>query len=523
MIPQHSEQEALRHEKRMLLKAQGIDPYPAPSFETPTTTELLQAGHKGSDLGEVSLAGRIISRRIMGAASFIKLQDHQGQMQVYLHRDTLCPREDKSVYNQLFKKLMDLGDIVGVTGHLFTTKTGELSLRANGIKLLSKALRPLPVVKEVEEAGEIKSYGDFTDPEQRYRQRYLDLILHPEVRKVFAQRATIISTIRERFNNQGYLEVETPILQPLYGGAAARPFTTFHNSLKMQLYLRISNELYLKRLIVGGFPGVYEFAKDFRNEGMSRFHNPEFTQVEVYVAYRDYLWMMEQLEQMLAQIALALHGTTQVRCGEHTIDFGGSYKRMTMAEAIQHFTGHDITGKDEAALRQIAADLQISLAPDAGAGKIIDEIFGEKCEPNLIQPTFITDYPLSTSPLAKRHRDDPTLVERFELVCNGKELCNAFSELNDPVDQRERMEAQVALAKRGDEEAMVLDEDFLRALSYGMPPTVGLGIGIDRLVMLMTNQKSIQDVILFPQMRHENPEMATKENSEELAKPQTTP
>jgi len=481
----------------------GINPYPAPTFETNTSAKTILDNYAGNpdDYQHVALAGRLMSRRIMGAASFVELQDASGKIQLYIHRDSICPTEDKTLYNTVFKKLLDIGDIVGVQGHVFVTQTEVTSVHVTQLTLLSKALKPLPIVKEVVEDGAKKTYDAFTDPEQRYRQRYVDLIVNPHVRTTFQQRAQLIRTMRQYLDAKGYLEVETPILQPIHGGAAARPFQTHHNALDMPLYLRIANELYLKRLIVGGYEGVYEFAKDFRNEGMSRFHNPEFTQVEVYVAYKDYLWMMDCVEEMVEQVALALHGTTEVPVGEHKISFQRPWKRMTMFEAIEHFTGVDVSTMDEAALRATAQKLHRTLEDSAGKGKIIDEIFGTQCEPHLIQPTFITDYPVEMSPMAKRHRHNPALVERFEVICNGKEVCNAFSELNDPIDQRQRFEEQLTLSQRGDAEAMALDEDFLRALSYGMPPTVGLGIGIDRLAMIMTNSASIQDVIFFPQMR----------------------
>ena len=421
-----------------------------------------------------------------------------------IHRDSICHDSDKTFYNTVFKKLIDIGDIVGICGHVFTTKVGVISIHAKEFKLLSKALKPLPIVKEVEEEGVKKTYDSFTDPEARYRQRYVDLIVNPNVSEIFIKRAQIIKSIRIVLDNKGYLEVETPILQPIYGGAAARPFKTHHNTLDIPLYLRIAKELYLKRLIVGGYKGVYEFAKDFRNEGMSRFHNPEFTQMEVYVAYKDYFWMMDLLEYILEKVALEIHGTTTIQVGNNEINFKKPWKRFTMFEAIKHFTGVDMSSMEEKELRDSAKNMGIELDADAGKGKIIDEIFGVKCEPNLIHPTFITDHPVEMSPLAKRHRTNNKLTERFEVICNGKEICNAYSELNDPIDQRKRFEEQLELGKRGDKEAMTLDEDFLRALSYGMPPTVGLGIGIDRLVMIMTNVPSIQEVIFFPQMRPKN-------------------
>ena len=501
-----SEQEIVRIQKKDELEALGIDPYPAATFVTNTSAQDILANYPTDPARyqQVALAGRLMSRRIMGSASFAELQDASGRIQLYIHRDTLCPDEEKTFYNTVFKKLIDMGDIVGVHGHVFKTKMGTISIHVSQLTLLAKALKPLPMVKEVIEDGVKKTYDAFTAPEQRYRQRYVDLIVNPRVRETFIKRAQLIRTIRQYLEAQSYLEVETPVLQPIYGGAAARPFKTHHNTLDTTLYLRIANELYLKRLIVGGYEGVYEFAKDFRNEGMSRFHNPEFTMLEVYVAYKDYLWMMDQMEVLFEKIALDLHGTTEVQVGQHTINFQRPWKRFTMFEAIQHFTGIDVSHMDEVALRDTAHTLGITLDASAGKGKIIDEIFGAQCEPKLIQPTFITDYPIEMSPLAKRHRSNPALVERFEVICNGKEICNAFSELNDPIDQRQRFEDQHELGKRGDEEAMALDEDFLRALRYGMPPTVGVGIGIDRLAMIMTNAASIQEVIFFPQMRPEN-------------------
>ncbi|MCL4143773.1 UNVERIFIED_CONTAM: hypothetical protein GTU68_027890 [Idotea baltica] len=433
-----------------------------------------------------------MSRRIMGSASFAELQDESGKIQVYFRRDDICPEEDKTMYNTVFKKLLDIGDIIGIKGYVFTTQTGEISIYVNEFKILTKSLKPLPIVKDA-----------FTDPEQRYRQRYVDLIVNPNVRETFKKRTYLVNTIRNFLNDRGYLEVETPILQPIYGGAAAKPFKTHHNTLDMPLYLRIANELYLKRLIVGGFDGVYEFAKDFRNEGMSRFHNPEFTQIELYVAYKDYQWMMDLVEEMVEQVALKLHGTTEVKVGENIINFQRPWKRFTMFEAIEHFTGVDISEMSEDELKATARQLNVPIDDTMGKGKLIDEIFGEKCEAQLIQPTFITDYPVEMSPLAKKHRSKEGLAERFEAICNGKEICNSFSELNDPIDQRERFQAQLELGKRGDEEAMVLDEDFLRALEYGLPPTAGLGVGIDRLAMIMTNSNSIQDVLFFPQMKPE--------------------
>jgi lysyl-tRNA synthetase, class II len=502
-----SEQELLRRQEREELLRMGIEPYPAELFEVNVSArEIFQNYEKRKlDYKNISFAGRVMSRRIMGNASFAEMQDATGRIQVYFRRDDLCPEEDKALYNTVFKKLVGLGDILGVRGFVFTTQTGEITIHATSFVLLTKSLKPLPLPKEAvdPETGETKVYDAFTDPEQRYRQRYVDLIVNPEIRDTFVKRTQLVNTMRQFLSDRGYLEVETPILQPLYGGAAARPFKTHHNTLDTSLYLRIANELYLKRLIVGGFDGVFEFAKDFRNEGMSRFHNPEFTQVELYVAYKDYYWMMDLVEEMVEKVAMTLHGTTEVQVGEHRINFQRPWKRFTMFEAIQHFTGIDIAEMDESGLREVCTKLEIDLDPTMGKGKLIDEIFGATCEPKLIQPTFITDYPVEMSPLAKKHRSKPGLVERFEAICNGKEICNAFSELNDPIDQRARFEEQLELGKRGDTESMVLDEDFLRALEYGMPPAAGLGIGIDRLSMVMTNSQSIQDVLFFPQMRPE--------------------
>jgi len=502
-----SEQEILRRQKREELLRLGINPFPSQLFEVTTTAAQIQEYDKSQSPNPekiISVAGRLMSFRIMGNASFAEIQDSVGKIQLYFRRDDICPTEDKTLYNTVFKKLLDIGDIIGVKGYIFTTQTGETTLHVTEFKLLTKALHALPIVKETEdEQGNKKIHDAFTDPEKRYRQRYVDLIVNPHVREVFRKRTKIVNTMRNYLDEKGYLEVETPILQPLYGGAAARPFKTHHNTLDMTLYLRIANELYLKRLIVGGFDGVYEFSKDFRNEGMSRFHNPEFTQIELYVAYKDYAWMMNLVEEMLEKVALNLHGTTQVQVGEHIIDFKRPWKRFTMFEAIQHFTGIDISEMDESQLAETAKKLGIEVDKSMGKGKLIDEIFGETCEHKLIQPTFITDYPVEMSPLAKRHRNKEGLVERFEAICNGKEICNAFSELNDPIDQRQRFEEQLELGKRGDDEAMLLDEDFLLSLEYGMPPTAGLGIGIDRLSMIMTNQNSIQDVLFFPQMRPE--------------------
>lgn len=503
---QLSEQEIIRRQGKEELEKLGINPYPAELFDVNVSAKDINENYERNktDYKDISIAGRIMSRRIMGSASFAELQDESGRVQIYVRRDDICPGEDKTLYNTVFKKLIDIGDIVGLKGFVFTTQTGEISIHVTSLVLLAKSLRPLPVVKEtVDEQGITHKHDAFSDPEQRYRMRYVDLVVNPEVRDTFVKRTKLVNSMRDYLNTKGYLEVETPILQPLYGGAAARPFKTHHNTLDMTLYLRIANELYLKRLIVGGFNGVYEFSKDFRNEGMSRFHNPEFTQVELYVAYKDYNWMMDLVEEMIEKVAIDLHGTTKVKVGEQLIDFKRPWKRFTMFEAIQHFTGIDISEMDESALRDTCKQLHIAVDDTMAKGKLIDEIFGGKCEPHLIQPTFITDYPVEMSPLAKKHRSKPGLVERFEAICNGKEICNAFSELNDPIDQRKRFEEQVELGKRGDEEAMTLDEDFLRSLEYGMPPTAGLGVGIDRLSMIMTNSASIQDVLFFPQMRPE--------------------
>jgi lysyl-tRNA synthetase class 2 len=501
-----SEQEIIRRQSMEELQKLGINPYPAELFEVNVSAQEIHLNYPKQKIEykDLSIAGRLMSRRIMGNASFIELQDETGRIQVYFRRDDLCPGEDKTLYNTVFKKLLDIGDIIGVKGFVFTTQTGEISIHATSFKVLSKALRPLPVVKETkDEQGNIHLHDAFTDPEQRYRMRYVDLVVNPHVRDAFTKRTQLVNSMRAYLSNKGYLEVETPVLQPLYGGAAARPFKTHHNTLDMTLYLRIANELYLKRLIVGGYNGVFEFSKDFRNEGMSRYHNPEFTQVELYVAYKDYNWMMNLVEEMLEKAAIDLHGKTEVTVGENIIDFKRPWKRYTMYEAIQHYTGVDISEMSEEQLKATCKELHVPFDNTMGKGKLIDQIFGEKCEPNIIQPTYITDYPVEMSPLAKKHRSKPGLVERFEAICNRKEICNAFSELNDPIDQRKRFEEQLELGKRGDDEAMMLDEDFLRALEYGMPPTAGLGIGIDRLSMIMTNSPSIQDVIFFPQMKPE--------------------
>ena len=496
-----SEQEQIRRNSLQELLIMGINPFPADTVEiNSTTTDILEKYPLDNTLfQDISIAGRIMGRRIMGAASFVELQDSMGRIQLYFKRDEICPDEDKTMYNTVFKRLLDIGDIIGVKGYVFITQTGEISIHVKEYKILGKSLRVLPVVKEKDDMV----FDAFSDPELRYRQRYVDLIVNPEIRDTFVKRTKLVNTMRNFLNTRGYLEVETPILQPLYGGAAARPFTTHHNSLDMTLYLRIANELYLKRLIVGGFDGVYEFSQDFRIEGMDRLHNPEFTQMELYVAYKDYNWMMELVEEMVEKIAIDLHGTTKVTVGQNVIDFARPWKRFTMYEVIEHYTGIDISQMNEVQLVETAKKFGVEVDASMGKGKLIDEIFGETAEPKIIQPTFITDYPVEMSPLAKKHRSKEGLVERFEAVCNSKELCNAFSELNDPIDQRMRFESQLDLGRRGDQESMVLDEDFLRALEYGMPPTAGLGIGIDRLTMIMTNQPSIQDVLFFPQMRQE--------------------
>ncbi len=498
-----SEQEIVRRESLQKLLELGINPYPSELFDVNVSATEIKKNYSSDKLGykNIQIAGRLMSRRVMGKASFAELQDSTGKIQLYFNRDEICPDEDKTMYNTVFKKLLDIGDFIGVKGYVFTTKVGEISIHVESYVVLSKTLRPLPLPKTDTDG---KIYDAFTDLEKRYRKRYVDLVVNPHVKEVFVKRTQLTNSMRSFLNNKGYLEVETPILQPIYGGAAARPFKTHHNTLDIPLYLRIANELYLKRLIVGGFDGVYEFSKDFRNEGMSRFHNPEFTQVELYVAYKDYNWMMDLVEEMVEKISLDLHGTTEVQVGENLINFKRPWKRYTMYEAIEHFTGIDISKMDEATMAKTAKNLGVSVDSSMARGKLIDEIFGEKCEGHLIQPTFITDYPVEMSPLAKKHRDKEGLVERFEAICSGKEICNAFSELNDPIDQRERFEEQLKLAKRGDEEAMVLDEDFLRSIEYGMPPTAGLGIGIDRLSMIMTNSNSIQDVLFFPQMKPVN-------------------
>lgn len=513
-----SEQEIIRRQKLDTFLQLGINSYPAPTYEVNVTTKEIQEKFPQDNtlFQDISFAGRIMSQRIMGAVSFYELQDAHGKIQIYVKRDEICPGEDKSMYNSVFKKL-DIGDIIGVKGYVFTTQMGEISIHVKEFTLLSKSLKPLPIVKEKD--GTV--YDAFQDPEQRYRQRYVDLIVNPHVKDTFIKRTQLVNTMRNFLNEKGYLEVETPILQPLYGGAAARPFKTHHNKLDMTLYLRIANELYLKRLIVGGFDGVYEFSKDFRNEGMDRFHNPEFTQMELYVAYKDYEWMMNLVEEMVEAVAMALHGTTKVQVGENVIDFKRPWQRFTMYGAIEHFTGVDVSNMNETEMAEFAKKCGVEVDSSMGRGKLIDEIFGETCESKLIQPTFIYDYPLEMSPLTKKHRSKPGLTERFEAICNGKEICNAYSELNDPIDQRKRFEDQLELGKRGDTESMVLDEDFLRALEFGMPPTAGLGIGIDRLAMIMTNSASIQDVLLFPQMRPEKKaEISTDQQFTEIGVPE---
>ena len=495
-----SEQEIFRRRSLEELRSLGINPYPAEEYKvTGYAREILDTFEDEAPRRAVSVAGRVMSRRIMGKASFLELQDSTGRIQIYITRDDLCPGEDKTLYNSVVKKLMDIGDFIGVSGEVFRTQMGEISVQAHSLTFLSKALRPLPVVKEKD--GEI--FDSFTDPELRFRQRYVDLVVNPHVREIFLKRTRIFNAMRQFFNDRGYIEVDTPVLQPIPGGAAARPFITHHNALDIPLYLRIANELYLKRLIVGGFEGVYEFSRNFRNEGMDRTHNPEFTAMEIYVSYKDYDWMLSFTEQMLEHICLSVLGTTKVKLGEREIDFKAPYRRVTMLDAIHEHTGIDVSGMNEEELRATCKSLGIEVDDTMGKGKLIDELFGEKCEGSYIQPTFITDYPREMSPLTKEHRTNPLLTERFELMVNGKELANAYSELNDPIDQRERFEDQLRLSEKGDDEAMFIDADFLRALEYGMPPTSGMGIGMDRLVMLLTGQESIQEVLLFPQMRPE--------------------
>ncbi|PVH26649.1 lysine--tRNA ligase [Sphingobacterium corticibacter] len=505
-----SAQEQQRRQNLQGIIDLGINPYPAEEFEVNVTAADITENYERDKLNykNISFAGRIMSRRIMGSASFVELQDSTGRIQAYVKRDDICAGEDKALYNTVFKKLLDIGDIIGIQGYVFTTQTGEISIHVQELKVLTKALRPLPIVKEADG----KVYDAFTDPEQRYRMRYVDLIVNAQNKEIFVKRTKLYSAMRRFFDDAGYMEVETPVLQSIPGGAAARPFVTHHNALDIPLYLRIANELYLKRLIVGGFDGVYEFSKNFRNEGMDRTHNPEFTAMEIYVAYKDYNWMMDFTEKLLEHCAIAVNGTTQATFGEHKVDFKAPYARVTMTDAIKQFTGFDISGKSEQELREAALGMGIAVNETMGKGKLIDEIFGEKCEGNFIQPTFITDYPIEMSPLTKKHRDNPELTERFELMVCGKEIANAYSELNDPIDQRARFEDQMSLSEKGDDEAMFIDQDFLRALEYGMPPTSGLGIGMDRLIMFLTNNPSIQEVLFFPQMR---PEKVSKVSTEE--------
>jgi lysyl-tRNA synthetase class 2 len=497
-MSQLSEQEQVRREKLEAIKNLGINPYPAPLYPINANSSSIKEDFEEEK--EVIIAGRLMSRRIQGKASFAELQDSQGRIQVYFNRDEICTSEDKTLYNEVYKKLLDIGDIIGIKGKLFTTQVGEKTVMVKEFEILNKTLRPLPLPKTDAEGN---VYDEFNDPELRYRQRYVDLIVNPKVKETFVKRTKITNSIRTFFNEKEYLEVETPVLQPIPGGAAARPFITHHNALNMPLYLRVANELYLKRLIVGGFDGVYEFSKDFRNEGMDRTHNPEFTVMELYVAYKDYFWMMDTTEALLEKVALDSNGSSSVTVGDNNIDFKAPYPRIPILEAIKIHTGVDVSEMDENQLREAAKDMGLEVDDSMGEGKLIDEIFGEKCEHHYIQPTFITDYPKSMSPLTKEHRSNPKLTERFELMVNGKELANAYSELNDPIDQRERFEEQMRLSEKGDDEAMFIDQDFLRALEYGMPPTSGIGIGIDRLVMLMTNNSSIQEVLFFPQMKPE--------------------
>ncbi len=495
-----SEQEIIRRNSMNELREMGIEPYPAAEYVTDAfSTDIKDEFKDDAEPRKVSVAGRMMSRRVMGKASFIELQDSKGRIQVYITRDDICPGEDKELYNTVFKRLLDLGDFIGIEGVVFRTQMGEISIHAHKLTLLSKSIKPLPIVKYKDGVA----YDSFEDPELRYRQRYVDLAVNEGIKDIFIKRTKVYNSMREYFNTRGYLEVETPILQSIPGGAAARPFITHHNALDMPLYLRIADELYLKRLIVGGFEGVYEFSKNFRNEGMDRTHNPEFTAMEIYVAYKDYNWMMTFTENMIEKICLDVNGTTELKVGEHVIDFKAPYKRVTMLDAIKEFTGYDLNGKNEEEIRQVCRELKMEIDDTMGKGKLIDEIFGEFCEGNYIQPTFITDYPVEMSPLTKRHRTNPDLTERFELMVNGKELANAYSELNDPIDQLERFQEQLRLSEKGDDEAMFIDMDFVRALEYGMPPTSGMGIGMDRLVMLMTGQTAIQEVLFFPQMRPE--------------------
>ncbi|MBQ6694045.1 MAG: lysine--tRNA ligase [Bacteroidaceae bacterium] len=495
-----SEQEIVRREALNELRNMGIEPYPAAEYPTNAfSVNIIEEFNDEEEPRQVCIAGRMMSRRIMGKASFIEIQDSKGRIQVYITRDELCPGENKDLYNVLFKRLLDIGDFVGIKGYVFRTQTGEITVHAKELTLLSKSIRPLPIVKYKDGVA----YDKFEDPELRYRQRYVDLVVNEDVKNIFIKRTKMYNSMREYFNAHGYMEVETPVLQSIPGGAAARPFITHHNALDIPLYLRIANELYLKRLIVGGFEGVYEFSKNFRNEGMDRTHNPEFTCMELYVAYKDYNWMMRFIENMLEKIALDVNGTTDVKVGDNTISFKAPFKRVTMLDAIKEFTGYDLNGKSEEEIFAICKELKMEVDDTMGKGKLIDEIFGEFCEGNYIQPTFITDYPIEMSPLTKRHRNNPDLTERFELMVNGKELCNAYSELNDPIDQAERFQEQLRLSEKGDDEAMFIDQDFVRALEYGMPPTSGVGIGMDRLAMLLTGQAAIQEVLFFPQMRPE--------------------
>lgn len=512
--PSLSEQEMIRRQSLDEMRRMGIEPYPAAEYPVDGyAAEIKETFSDDAPVRDVCVAGRVMGRRIMGKASFMELQDSTGRIQVYVNRDEICPGEDKELYNVVFKKLLDIGDFVGVKGFVFRTKTGEISVHAKELTVLGKSLRPLPVVKMKDGV----KYDAFDDPELRYRRRYVDLVVNDGVKEIFIKRTKVYNSMRQYFNNAGYMEVETPILQSIPGGAAARPFITHHNALDIPLYLRIADELYLKRLIVGGFEGVYEFSKNFRNEGMDRTHNPEFTCMEIYVAYKDYNWMMDFTEKMLEKICLDVNGTTQVKVGDNIIDFKAPYRRLTMTDAIKEKTGVDITGMDEEQLRKTARELGIEVDETMGKGKLIDEIFGEKCEGSYIQPTFIIDYPREMSPLTKRHRNNPELTERFELMVNGKELANAYSELNDPIDQYERFVEQMRLGEKGDDEAMIIDKDFIRALEYGMPPTSGMGIGMDRLVMLMTGQTTIQEVLFFPQMRPEKKAAAATENDKDEA------
>lgn len=495
-----NDQELFRRQSLATMREMGIDPYPAAEYEVNAHVDEVKANFNDEEKREVSMAGRLMSRRIMGKASFAELKDSTGRIQLYISRDEICPDENKDLYNTVFKKLLDIGDFIGVKGYVFRTQTGEISIHVSQLTVLSKALRPLPIVK-TDKDGNV--HDAFEDPELRFRQRYVDLVVNEGVKDIFVKRNKVYTSMREYFNSNGYMEVETPVLQSIPGGASARPFITHHNALDIPLYLRIANELYLKRLIVGGFEGVYEFSKNFRNEGMDKTHNPEFTCMEIYISYKDYKWMMEFTEKMLEKICLDVNGTTEVKMGDNIISFKAPFARKTMTEAIKDFTGIDITGMDEAQLRDVCKQLHIEVDDSMGKGKLIDEIFGEKCEGNYIQPTFITDYPIEMSPLCKRHRDNPELTERFELMVNGKELANAYSELNDPIDQLGRFQEQLRLSEKGDDEAMFIDMDFVRALEYGMPPTSGMGIGMDRLVMLMTGQTTIQEVLFFPQMKPE--------------------